>query len=343
MTDLERVFDVITHISKNPKSDYKFDDKTTLTPDQQGVYLSRVVQCFMHEVGHKVGKEVSIQAFSGSSDLPQLTKDAFNVTQQVNNFDLYWQQAFKTVRLLEGQLEWEIATVGSGLVFEKIPEGGKVRLKKLSGDKITVGVEKYGCGLGITWEIIKGRKLYRFIDLMEQARAALYKVWADTHYGLLAAAGNTHQVSYQGAASDGELRRDILTLNKGLNDIAKANKDKGYGNPTEFQYLLYPDPALEERIEACFRVTTADQAAGLSRGQQVRRRNVARFYSYNSSIPSNKALLVIPGQKAQNAVVLKELGLSKQEIESLNEVRTYWTAFGAAMGDTDQVYELAFS
>jgi hypothetical protein len=40
---------------------------------------------------------------------------------------------------------------------------------------------------------------------------------------------------------------------------------------------------------------------------------------------------------------MRELGLSKQEIESLNELRTYWTAFGAVVADKDQVYELAFA
>ena len=332
-----------THMNKNPDTDYKFDDKIILNPKQQSEYIKKAVQCFMHEVGQPVKKDVAIQAFSGSSDLPQLTKDVFNVTHQVNSYDLYWQSAFKTVKLLDGQLDWEIATVSAGLVFEKIPEGGKVKLKRLKGEKISPSVEKYGVGLGITWEIIAGRKLYKFINLMEEARAGLYKVWSDVHYGLLAAAGASNPITYQGTTEDGELRRDILTLNKGLNDIGKANKDKGFGNPTEFPYLLYLDPSLEERIEAAYRATTADMAAALNRGQIVKRRNVSRYYTYNSNIQSLKGLLVIPGQKSQNAVKLKELGLSKQEIESLNEVRTYWTAFGAAVGDTDQIYELSFN
>jgi len=40
---------------------------------------------------------------------------------------------------------------------------------------------------------------------------------------------------------------------------------------------------------------------------------------------------------------MKDKSLSKEEMESLNELKSYWTAYGAIVGDNDQVYELAFS
>ena len=71
--------------------------------------------------------------------------------------------------------------------------------------------------------------------------------------------------------------------------------------------------------------------------------NIKPIFTYNSAILANKGILVLPGRKIQNSVYLNELGFSRQEMESLNELRTYWTAFGAIIADTDQVFELSFT
>jgi len=346
--DQEKLFDLICHARdvETAGTNYKITDKIELTPAQQEKVIHKSLQAFMHGVGCITNRKekMAIQAFSGSSDLPSLTKDVFNVTNQVNEYDLFWQHSFKTIPLKKGQLAWEIADVTSGYTMELIPEGGKVKIFSISGTKAIVTVDKYGFGLGVTWEIIEGRKLYQFMDLMEHARAEIYGTWADVHYALLATAGATNAITWQSSGTN--LNRDILTLNAGLHAISEDNKDSGYGAPSAFKFKLYPDPILEERIEAAFRFTNSASDVSIAvqvTPVQLKKRNIQRFYSYNSNIPTNKALLVVSGNKIQNSIYLRELGLSEKQIESLNEIRTYWSAFGAAIGDNDQVYELAFA
>ena len=101
-------------------------------------------------------------------------------------------------------------------------------------------------------------------------------------------------------------------------------------------------PDLKSRINQALRATPSERTVNNGTGDVVEN-NVTPIYSYDSNIPANKGLLILPGNKIQNAVKINELGFSRQDMESLNELRTYWTAFGAVVADTDQCYELAFS
>lgn len=354
MKNIEKLFDLMVHRQDNP--DEPFDGVPAAGQEK---IIRAAIQSFMMNTGQqgfdRFGNPVAfetrrpIQAFSGSSDLPALTKDVFDVTQTVPNFDLAWQGAFKGMKLRKGQLSWEIADVAAGGGFELIPEGGKVKIESVSGNKATVNVAKYGYGLGVTWETIEGRKLYAFVDAMDQARAKMYGIWGDTHYALLNTAAATATTAWAGAATDPTVDRDIATLNAAAYAIADACKDKGYGDMAAAPMIMYINPKYRARMDAALKTVSNDAIAGRnvgasgSLGAQTLNWNVEVRYTFNSAITADKGDMVLPGNKIQNAMYLKELGLSRQEIESLNELRTYWTAFGAAIGDNDQANQLSFA
>lgn len=313
--------------------------KIDLSREEAAKTFHRAIQAFIYSPN--TGKESKeIQAFTGSSDIAILTKDVFNVTNQVPNYDTMWQESFRTVNLRRGELQWEIANVNTAAQFELIPEGQKVKIQEYTGTKVTVGINKYGMGLGFTWEMREGRKMYLFIDQLEQTRAKLFSLWANVHYGLLASAGALNNILYQGAATDSTLSRDIATINKGYEDLGEATKDKGYGDTANARMILYVSPKLKARVLAALRTT--DVTIANTQGQKVIY-NVEPKFSWNSNIPTDKGLLVLPGNKIQNAVYMQNMQFSDEDIESLNDISTYWTAFGATVADTDQVYELDFA
>jgi hypothetical protein len=348
--DLERAFDLLVHMRENAGEDYVFDQKKgiVLNYKQQGSVLHKSIQAFFQGVAVKEGDKV-IQAFSGSSDLPQLTKDVFNVVNTVPNFDTLWQGAFQGVQLKKGQLSWEIADVAAGLVFELIPEGGKIKFYSVSGNVVTAKIEKYGAGIGVTWEMIEGRKLYQFVDLMSQVRARLADIWADIHYGLLGTAAATNPVAWQGVATDPVIDRDIATINEGYQTIGDAVKDKGYGDTANAEMLLYASPLLKARINQAMRATSPDIVSGRrdgaasSKAGQVVEYNVTPFFTWNAAVPANKAVMVLPRNKIQNSAYMQELSLSEKDIATLSEMKAYWSAFGAIVADADQTAELAFT
>lgn len=340
--DAERVFDVVRHRATNPKESYtKF--KAPLTPDQQEAYISRSIQAFVHGVADvNTSGLISVQAFAGSSDLPTLTKDVFDVTPKMDNFDLAWQESFKGITLRKGQLSWDIADVEQSITFEEIPEGGKVKFGYFGGNIATPSVKKYGAGLAITWEIIEGNKLYAFAERLDITRAKLYGKWADVHYALLNAGAAAHTVAWQDTADHKQIDRDIATLNQGAYVIGNACKNKGHGDTANAPMILYISPLYKARINAALKAGQSEIIGSGGAGAMVNWPIEVR-YTFNSNITAGKGLLVLPGHKIQNAVYLRELGLSRQDQDSLNELRTYWTAFGATVADTEQCAQLSFS
>ncbi len=343
--DLGRMFDLALHMRDHTGEDYSFDKKKgiTLNYKQQGAVLHKSIQAFMQGVGcHQDDKNVVIQAFTGSSELPMLTRDVFNVTQAVPQYDTLWQAAFQGIPLRKGELEWEITDVSTGFTIELVPEGGKAKFYGISGAAESVKVYKYGAGLGVTWETMEGRKLYKFVDQMMQARARIYELWANTHYGLLDTAAALNIIAWVGAATDPVVDRDIATINAGYEAIGAACRAKGYGDVANVPMLMFAPPNRKARIMQAMRATSSDIIRGRTAGgaasqlTQIVEYNVKPFFSWNANITAASAIMVLPGNKIQNSMYMQELGLSEKDIETLSELKTYWTAFGAVVGDSDQ-------
>lgn len=367
MRGMEQLFDLMVHRADNAGAAFPVEidlgggkfKKISVPWDQQEKVIKSSIQAFMMKTGSlgsdpygnklPFEKRAPIQAFSGSSDLPVLTKDVFSVNAQTPNFDLNWQESFKGMTLRKGDLSWEITDVSTGGGFELISEGGKVKIQSVSGNKAIVGVNKYGYGLGVTWETVEGRKLYAFVDAMDMARSKMYENWADTHYTLLATGAAITPIAWSGIATDPTVSRDIGTINLGAYTIADKTKDSGYGDTANAMMVLYVSPKYRSRVEAAFKSVISDVVGGRVAGGagsvdgQAINWNVEVRYTFNGNIPADTAVLVLPGQKIQNAMYMRELGLSRQEIESLSELRTYWTAYGAAVGDNDQVALLSLT
>ncbi len=343
-THLEKMFDLVVHMREKPETNYTLigakKNKIVLDYKQQGLVLNKSIQAFFQGSG-KIQNEKIIQAFSGSSDLPKLTKDVFNVTMATPEYDTLWQQSFKGIPLKKGQLNWEIADVASGLTFNLVPEGGKAKFYGVSGNKVTVGIEKYGAGLGVTWEMVEGRKLYQFVDQMNIVKARLNELWAGIHYGLLATAGASHQVAYQSGTTT--LEKDIATINHAYTTMGALLKSKGYGDTANAPVILYFSPTLKARMNQALKAVQSNivQSGKTSAGAVVFNVNLAT--TWNSAVPANKAIMVFPGQKIQNSMYMQEMGLSERDISTLSELKTYWSAFGATVADTEQCSEVAFS
>jgi hypothetical protein len=315
--------------------------KHVLNPHQSGEAFCKSVQAFFRAPIVKSGDK-AIQAFSTTADFSTVDTNVFNVTTEVTNYDNLWQQAFRSVPLKKGQLRWEIHTATDGVTFEEIPEGGKIKYLGMNSSKTTVYVKKYGAGLGITWETVEGRDVIKFIEDMETARSAYYNKLGEIHYGLLATAGATNAITYQGASGDSVLDRDIQTINYAYEQISSDNKDSGYGDTVNVRYLLFTAPTLRSRINRALRATSAEMASLGGRGQVVDA-NVNPIYTWTSQITANTALMVLPGKKIQNAEYMALKTMNKLDQDSLNEFKAHWTAFGAAIGDNDQVYQVSFA
>jgi len=304
-------------------------------------------QAFANAPRTKIGKQIQamkkIQASGVSTDFSILTKDAFSVTIEEDNFDLGYEKAFRLVTLGEGQDTWEIYNVANGITFEKVEEGQRIQVNKLTGTKTSASVDYYGAALGWTDKMIRFRKIPAMVDLAMAFRNKFWADKADNHYTLISAAGAGNVTAYQGAATDTQLQRDIQTINTAAYTLSNRLKDKGYGDTASAKMVMYANPNDKARINAAFRSTSVDVQAG-SRTTQQLVWNIDVHYTYNSNISSGSPQLVFPFNKIQRADAMQPTTykMDKDPL-TLNEVQAVWAIYGAAVADTDQVEQLTLS
>ena len=293
------------------------------------------LQAFVSEPLRKVQKK--IQAIGVSTDFEQLTKDAYNVSVEEDNFDLGYERAFRNVQLGKGQDSWQMYNVTNGISFNKVEEGQRIELNGLTGAVTTSYVDYYGGALGFTDKMIRFRKIPVMLDLAMLFRNKFWSNKADNHYTLIAAATGT-ALAWQGAAADGQVRRDIQTINVAAFNLGNALKDKGYGDMATAPFVIYANPYDESRIEAAFKAITQGLTGALGAAQEVTRRRIDRVYTYNSNIVAGAPVILLPGNKLQKATAMEPTTYTNpQDILTLNYAQSVWGIYGAAIGDTDQV------
>lgn len=330
---------------KISKDDSLFFDMLTQALEKGDRKTADKVQVALNAFMLKPKKLITkqIQAVGVSTDFARLTKDAYNVTIEEDNFDLGYQRAFRDVTVGKGQDSWEIYTVTDGLTFRKIPEGGRIRVEGLTGEKITAYVDKYGGALGWTDEMIRFRKIAAMVDMAMIFRNNFWLNKANNHYALLAAATLVNPVlAWQGVAADGQLRRDIQTINEAAFQLSNANKDKGYGDTANVRMILYANPRDKARINAAFRATTNQTlGAGNSTVGTELEWNIDVIYTFNASIVARQPVLVLPRNKIQKADVMQPTTFTQpKDPLTLNELQAVWAYYGAVIADTDQVKKL---
>ena len=207
-----------------------------------------------------------IQAVGVSTDFAILTKDSFNITLESDNFDLGFEVAFKQVSLGKGQDAWEIYDVANSLSFSRVEEGQRIEVAGLSGTKVTANVDYYGGAIGWTDKMIRFRKVPQMVSMAEVFRNKFWSDKANNFYALLAAAAALNITAYAGIVADGQLQRDVQTINAAAFALTNRLKDKGIGNMASPMLLLYYNPIDQSRLLAAMRVTTANLAGAGSTG-----------------------------------------------------------------------------
>jgi len=285
----------------------------------------------------KQKKQIHAVGVSVSSDFPLITKDSFNVTVQSQNFDMGYEKVFRLVPLGTNQDAWEIYDVANSLTFVRVEEGQRIDVAGHTGSKVTAYVDYYGGALGWTDKMIRYRKVPAMLDLAETFRNRFWTNKANNFYALLAAAGALNVTAYQGVAADGQLQRDIQTINQAAYNLTNRCRNKGYGDTANARLVMYFNPVDKNRILAAFQVTSSALATAGRTGDTVNYM-IELVPTFNTFITAGSPLLVLPGQKLQRAEGMAPTPYGPElDILSLNRVQAVWAIYGGIVADTDQI------
>lgn len=293
-----------------------------------------------------------IQAFTGVGDLPATANmPNINVASDFPYFDTGWRFAFRPIMLDDGQDSWTISHVKGPVTWVKLGEGGQVRTQDLSADEETFRVEDYGTELAFSRAVMQERRLYQFIQAVEQARAGYMKMLADAAYQALATAAPLNGGTIAQGTGATTLEKDINTINAGTSKIAVDLKDKFMGL-MQARYILFVPESRENRALRAVGATADQMLLGRQASGDVVtvNRSITVIPTLAEAIAgatnaSTNGILVLPGNDIQFATRtgadLRQY--MERAAKSENVIRTFFTTWGLAIGDSQQVVQLALT
>ncbi len=284
-----------------------------------------------------------INAFSTAGDWPEILTQTAQVFQGEESYDMGWEPLFKVAPKDPGKDFFEIANIFRGFRFRLIPETGKVKVERMSGDVGIVTVDWYGAAIGWTEQMVRYKKLSIMADMVEQKREARYELLANSHYGLIAKsaaiAGQTTAYSATGATV---AEKDAKTINAAYTKAAKRLHGKpGFSGVVNTPvYLLVPIDLLERAYTALATKITANADSG-----KLVRYPIIPVPTLNTSLwngATNYGVLVFPKRKIQRVMEEEVKAFKDADPYTLQYVDIIWTAFGAGIGDDQQIEKVMF-
>lgn len=204
---------------------------------------------------------MNLQAYSGSSDIPQVTTTGYKLNQDSPYYDNNWMMVLEQAIVDADRDYFEILNADNLITFAETPEGAEVRFFPVGADLTKVTLLLFTAGLKITDRAIRFKSYGAIAMAMKQFRDAYYVKKADVMYNVIgdaATASGQAEISYQGDSSDDQISRDIDTIDEAVATIGESVKDI-VPNAINGQFILYyNDSGLGSRIERALRTTIND-------------------------------------------------------------------------------------
>lgn len=293
------------------------------------------------------GKLLSnIQAFTQKGDIPEvpasLLLDVFN---KIENYDMRAEQAYKLRQFDPGQDTFSIVDVNNFFTFDKLPQGGKVEIKHVTGTIAYVKAVRYADGFGWEVEMLEDRRFGEMVQMAEQFRDAYYLRRGKVHYTALveaaksassATAGTPTPYASTGLSDTEKLAKTISTC---ASVIGSAVKNLGvHPDPAMAPMLIYCDPSDYDRLVTAVNVKAPFAASGFA--LQGRQYTVLPSYMLKDkdgvAIAANRAIMVLAGGKIQRGDKTPPTSYNAEDIQTFSQMQTVRARFACAVAEPKQ-------
>jgi len=322
--------------------DRKEDRKKVLGALQ---YFLTLPDKFAHFKGQEKEKQLirkALQEFSTKGDFPTSVLDIIDKYHLTTGYDNGYEEIFD-IRDFSGTKKsgFDLLDVQSGLTFEKVDPGGKLKVYSISGSKVHVYFDYYGGALGWHRQLIDDEEWWTLEDNAIEFRNKAYAYRAQVFYALIEALDSSKNVAWQNPEPSGLAstdpsyiaNRDAQTINKAAVEILTAIKDKGYSvNPVNAEMIVLTPLALKGRIR---------RALGLMLQPMA---NSEKFVDFNFRMITTTLLssntqyyVILPKNKLKGGYRMDLKVFSDFDILSYTDTTAGWMRYGGAIGDSDQL------
>lgn len=246
---------------------------------------------------------------------------------------------YKPINLRNG-LHWDIYSSTNGLTFQRLEEGGEIRLHSVSAGVQTYRVHYYATAFAVQLPWLENQQWYRIEDAHEQAKAAYHDKQAETFYGLLDAIAADQDQAFVEAGLSTTVEKDVATINAAcaaiIESMAALGPEMRY-RPGEPFVITAPE-ALRSRIVAAVNQMALNPAASAAQveagGPLLVYRVVPIFTGYLAA--SDKYYVSLPKRKTQMAIRKELTAQSGDDLLRLAKVETRHAAWGGAIAEESQ-------
>lgn len=289
-------------------------------------------------------QRAAMQAFATLQDFPATAKELIDKFHEIPLYDNGFEQIFDIRDYSDSRRDgFSMVTVQSGLTFQKVLTGEKLKVYQMSGDKAYVYFDYYGGALNWHRSLFDNQDYWTIEDNAIEFRNEAYRIRAATFYALLeAAAIHATKTDIALQAGDDALAtgtrgwtasRDVTTMNFAAETILLACKDKGYGiSPNAATFIVLTPLQLRGRIRQAMNFQM-DSYVGSPKHldynfQQITTTMLAVTDHY---------LVILPKKKLKAGYRMEPTTFTDFDILAYVDTVATWLAYGGAVGDLDQI------
>jgi len=303
-------------------------------------HAHNAVQMSMREFHSSGDKQKTIEAlyhaFTTTGDFPLTAIQAIEKFHALTNYDNGYEQIFDVKDFTNSnQPGFKIVNVTSGMTFERIEIGDKIRLKQMSGSQAFVLFDFYGGGLNWHKSLFMNQEFWQIEDNAMEFVNKAYARRAQVHYALLEAAmaaktcitltdpacGNCTEYAYALAAA----------INLAATRILTNNRNKGYGATVGNQIIILTPLAYWGAVKQALDI----------RLQPTSQTKIAN-YNFQPVVTmmltnANQIGVFLPKLRIKSGYRMNLETFNSFDMLSFSEATAGWQSYGAGVGDLDQI------
>jgi len=279
----------------------------------------------------------ALRAFTTTGDFPVSAIDVIEKFHVLTNYDNGYEQIFDVKDFTGTKTPgFRMTNVQSGLTFERIPIGDKIKLKQMSGTQEFVFFDYYGGGLNWHRSLFENQEYWTIEDNAMEFVNKAYARRAEIHYALLEAAMDLKTcitLTDPGCNDCTEYARAVaVAINTAVTTILYAIQNKGYGaSPSTIIKVLAP-------LELMGVVKEALNIRLQQFSESVKTVNYTIQPIYTMMLTNRDRIGVFyPKMRIKSGNKMDLTTFSSFDMLSYSEGSAGWMAYGAAIGDLEQV------
>ncbi|MCK9598403.1 MAG: hypothetical protein WC583_02805 [Candidatus Omnitrophota bacterium] len=281
-----------------------------------------------------------IQEFTLASDgwTNEKAIDIIEKFHLLTDYDNGYEQIFD-IRDFSGTKAsgFDLAAVISGLTFNEVKEGEKLKVYQMAGAKARVNFCYYGGALGWHRRLFEDGDWWTIEDNAIEFRNKAYSSRAAVYYALLEAAADAKGccavVPADCSDCDADARSIASSINYAAANILTNLRNRGYGlNPATTQFIVLTPLQLRGRV----RYALGQRMQAFSDSERLIDYNF-KLISTMMLTDTDRIMVILPGRTLKIGYRMDLTLFDDFDILSYTDTVAGWMRHGGCIGDIDQI------